>query len=225
MGMMKNRIFYVFLFVNLWFGAKVWAQQKISEGKVVYAITYPDMDLDPQMMAMLPAESVVYFKDHWSRTDMNMGTGIYSVTIINSKTKEVTTLMDMMGTKTATVIPEPEETKDKGKSPDNTKDFELLNEKKEIAGYPCKKAILKNTDGTSFELFYTDFILSESQFAKQWNNFKGFPMEYVIVTSGFNMKLVAKEVSGETVSDTLFTIPPDYKLITQEEFSKMLEGN
>jgi len=221
---MKIKVFYFLLFVNLWFGAKVWAQQKISEGKVIYAITYPDMDLDPQMMAMLPAESVVYFKDHWSRTDMNMGTGIYSVTIINSKTKEVTTLMDMMGTKTATIYTDTDEKNSKGKNKEMVKDFELVDEKKVIAGYPCKKAILKNSDGTAFDMFYTDNIISESQFAKQWNNFKGFPMEYVIVTSGFNMKLVAKEVSGETVSDTLFTIPPDYKLITQEEFSKMLEG-
>ncbi len=218
---MKKLISIILLFVFIFLiNLNAGAQQVISEGKVIYHISYPDMEMDPQMAAMMPSESVVYFKDHLSRTEMSIGSGIHSITILNSKTNEITTLMDMMGTKTATVISEDQKNKEKKSGNDNS--FELLNESKEIAGYMCKKAVMKNSDGSSLEIFYTDKILSRSQFGKQWKNFKGFPMEYQVAAEGFNMKLKAIKVSAEKVSDDQFKIPPEYKLMTQEEFSKML---
>ncbi len=56
------------------------------------------------MKAMMPTESVVYIKGALSRTETAMGMGISSATIMNAKTNEVIALMDMMGTKTATVM-------------------------------------------------------------------------------------------------------------------------
>jgi GLPGLI family protein len=152
---------------------------------------------------------------------MTIGMGINSVTILNAKTNEIISLMDMMGTKTATII-KAEDGKDKDKKSGKENDVKLVNETKEIAGYTCSKAIMTDTDGTTFELFYTDKILSRSQFGRQWNNFNGFPMEYQVASEGLNMKLTAKLVSAEKVPDDLFKIPEGYKLMTQEEFSKML---
>jgi len=196
------------------------AQQKIDEGKVVYEITYPDMELDPQMAAMMPTESVVYFKGNMSRSEITMGMGISSTTIVNSKTNEVTSLNDMMGNKTATII----DTDDQKKEKDDDYKVELVNETKEISGYKCKKAILKNTSGSLIELFYTENISASSQFSSQWKSLKGFPLEYVIDVSGMNMKMTAKSITSEKVSDELFKIPPDYKLMSQEEFKKLLGG-
>ena len=110
----------------------------------------------------------------------------------------------------------------KKKKSENKNSFELLDETKEIAGYSCRKALMKNTDGSVFEFFYTDKIISQSQFGNQWKDFKGFPMEYQVPAEGFNLKLTARQVSEEKVSDDMFKVPPGYKLITQEEFSKMM---
>jgi len=218
---MKNFILLLFFIVGL---LPVHAQDTFNEGKITYEITYPDMELDEQTAAMLPAVSVVYIKSNWSRTETAIGMGINSVTIMNSKTNEIFMLMDMMGTKTATIMKDDETEKNKDKKSSDEKQFELTKETKVIAGIECKKAIMKNSDGTEFEMYYTETINSKSQFIKQWKDFKGFPMEYSLSASGFNMKMTAKSISKEKVSDELFNIPADYKIMTQEEFAKMLGG-
>src|SRR6187399_2450156 len=102
---MKNIFIVVMMVAGLLSGNRqLLAQEKLSEGKVIYEITYPDMEMDPQMAAMMPTESVVYFKGPLSRTETSMGMGISSATIVNSKTNEMTALTDMMGTKTATIV-------------------------------------------------------------------------------------------------------------------------
>ncbi len=83
---------------------------------------------------------------------------------------------------------------------------------------------MKNSDGTEFEMYYTETIDSKSQFSKQWRKFKGFPMEYVVTSAGFTMKMTAKTITKEKVADELFKIPADYKIMTQEEFTKMMGG-
>jgi GLPGLI family protein len=219
----KKQIFVLFLlmFFSLRFAI---GQETINEGKIVYEITYPDMEMDAQMAAMMPSQSVVYIKSNWSRTETAVGMGISSVTIMNSKTNEIIALMDMMGTKTATVMKDDVPAKGKDKSTSSGMTFKPVNETKEIAGMVCKKAIMNTGEGEDFTMYYTDAINSKSQFTKQWKDFKGFPMEYVINSSGFNMKMTAKSVSAEKVDDDLFKVPADYKILTQEEFSKMMGG-
>jgi len=215
---------YIFALLLVCSANNVTAQQVISEGLITYEISYPDMEMDKDMAAMMPTESLVYVKSYLSRTETKMGMGIVSATIMNAKTNEVIALMDMMGTKTATIMKEEGDDKNKEKSGEGEMKFELVNETKEIAGLLCKKAIMKNNDGTEFEMYYTESIDTKSQFSKQWKNFKGFPMEYVISSGGFNMKMTAKLISKIDVADELFKIPADYKIMTQEEFSKMMGG-
>jgi Domain of unknown function (DUF4412) len=219
----KMQVFWLSLIMML-SQLSVIAQETINEGKIVYEITYPDMEMDAQMAAMMPSQSIVYIKSNWSRTETAVGMGISSVTIMNSKTNEIIALMDMMGTKTATIMKDDVPAKGKDKSTSSGMTFKLVNETKEIAGLVCKKAIMNSGDGDDFEMYYTDAINSKSQFSKQWKDFKGFPMEYVISSSGFNMKMTAKSVSAEKVNDDFFKVPSDYKILTQEEFSKMMGG-
>ncbi|MGI8892166.1 MAG: hypothetical protein ACR2GN_01765, partial [Bacteroidia bacterium] len=57
------------------------AQKTFKEGKIVYAITYPDMDLDPQQAAMMPSVMTLYIKGENTRMEMKMGMGM-SQTVI-----------------------------------------------------------------------------------------------------------------------------------------------
>lgn len=213
-----------FLFSFLSF--QVTAQKTIREGKLVYEITYPDMELDANMAAMLPVESVVYFNEDFSRTETAMGMGMSSASIVNSKTGGVTTLMDMMGTKSAIVMTE-EQVKDaRKKSEMSGVKVEVTNETKEIAGYLCKKAILKDDKSqTSFEVYFTDKINSYAQMSSEWKDLKGCPMQFTVEQGGMKFQMIAKSVSAEAVAADLFKIPSDYKIVTQEEMMKMLGGD
>src|SRR5687767_3903678 len=74
---------------------------KPFEGKIVYEISFPGLELDANNAAMLPKEMTMYIKNGKVRNEMSMGMGMTTSTISDSKTKTAITLMDMMGSKYA----------------------------------------------------------------------------------------------------------------------------
>jgi GLPGLI family protein len=195
--------------------------QKISEGKLVYEISFPDMQLDEQMKGMMPTESTIYFKDNQIRMEMKM-MGMSTVVITDAKDKSATTLMDMMGNKYAVKLTADEIQKEQAKMSNSKYETKLTDETKMIAGYKCKKAIATGKDGNDIIIYYTNEILARNQgFNDQYKGIDGFPMEYQMTQNGMNMRFVAKSVSKEKVEADKFTIPPDYKITTKEEIAKM----
>jgi hypothetical protein len=218
----KYSLFFAILFITL-NNFNATAQKSINEGKVVYAISYPDMDLDPQMQAMMPTESVVFFKGVYSRTDLSLGMGFSSSSIMNAKSGEVIALTDVMGSKSAMKMSAADLKKAKSENKTAAPAIELTSEVKKIAGYNCKKAIVKSGE-SALEVFYTDEISAVTASTIDWKEIKGFPMEYFLDQNGLKMKFTAKSVTAEKVGDDLFVIPKDYKLVTQEEMMKKLSG-
>jgi GLPGLI family protein len=196
------------------------AQKPFTEGKIVYTISYPDMEMDNQMAAMMPTEQVVFVKGMMTRTDFSMGMGINSSSIMNGKTGDMIALTDMMGTKSAVKLSADEIKKASEKSKSGTPKVTLTSETKVIAGYTCKKAVVTNGSGGTLDIYYTDKINSKLAGMSDYKEIKGFPMEYAVEQSGIKMKFSAKSVTPEKVSDDKFSIPSDYKVMTQEEMRK-----
>ncbi|MBK9046485.1 MAG: DUF4412 domain-containing protein [Bacteroidetes bacterium] len=222
--MKKFILYFACITFQIVANGNVFAQKVISEGKLVYEITFPDMELDSKMAAMLPTESVVYFNEKFSRTESSMGMGMSSAAIVDKKTGHTTTLMDMMGTKSAIVTTDEMLADAKKKSELEKVQVTVTDEVKEIAGYTCKKAILNDGSGTSFEVYFTDKISSYAQMSTEWKDLNGCPLEFSIDQAGMKMRLVAKSVTAEKVSEDLFKIPADYKIMSQEEMMKMFCG-
>lgn len=199
--------------------------QKISEGKIVYEISFPEMETDEQSKELMPTESVFYFKDNQIRMEMKM-MGMSTVVISNSKDKSATTLMDLMGSKFAIKMTADDIEKEKEKMNGNIKmDVRITNETKNIAGYTCKKAIASSRDGGDITIYFTNDIIAKNQgFSDQYKGVDGFPMEYQMAQNGMNMKFTAKSVTKEKVDAAKFIIPKDYKLTTKEELAKMFGG-
>lgn len=196
------------------------AQKPFTEGKIVYSITYPDMEMDNQMAAMMPTEQVVYVKGMMTRTDFSMGMGINSSSIMNGKTGDMIALTDMMGTKSAVRLSADEIKKASEKSKSGTPKVTLTSETKVIAGFTCKKAVVTTDNGGKLDIYFTDNINSKLAGMSDYKEIKGFPMEYSVEQSGIKMKFSAKSVTPEKVSDDKFSIPADYKVMTQEEMRK-----
>jgi len=199
--------------------------QKLTDWKIVYEITFPDMEVDEQTKSMMPTESVIYIKENFLRMEMKMMC-MSTVVISNQKDKSATTLMDMMGNKYAVKMTAEEIEKEKAKMNTPKYDTKLTDETKVIAGYKCKKAIASTKDGNDMVIYYTNDIVAKNQnFSDQYKGVEGFPMEYQMSQNGMNMKLLAKSVSKEKVDDAKFVIPSDYKLTTKEELAKMFGGH
>lgn len=226
-----NRLlsFVVLFHFFLTFSLSSLAQNVIKEGKIVYVISYPGMEMDSSYKAMMPSESVVYFKDSKSRTEMSVSTGIFTASILDSRTGDIITLTDMMGTKNAIVLTAKDQQKakkEKTKDGSASTPVEIIfkTESKVVAGYTCKKAMIIPGDETApIEVFYTDQINSKTQLNSNWKNFEGFPLEYTINMEGIMMQLTASSVTTGNVADSLFSIPTDYKILTSAELERMMK--
>lgn len=198
---------------------------KEFEGKIVYELSFPGLEIDANSAAMLPKESTVFVKKGKTRTEMSMGMGMSNVTITDSKTKTATVLYDMMGTKMAIKMSEADL---KANQPKTEPTVTVLNETKDIAGYKCKKAEIKMNDpeNTVSTVYFTPEIGSKDMNWQQstMKGIDGFPMEFETKQQGMTMKFVVKSVNKEEVADAKFTIPSDYKETTKEDLQKMFGG-
>ena len=198
--------------------------QSITEGKVVYQISYPDSSIGELAVAMMPTEATMYFKNDKTRMDMKMGMGMNLIALADNKAKTTIVLMDMLGNKTAMKMNEQEINKESKKAGEY--EITKTNETKTIAGYLCKKATVTLKDKNSFNVWYTDEIkVQNSNWNNQFKNIDGFLMEFRMDQSlGISMEMTAKTIVNEKQSDSLFVVPDGYNTMTKDELMKMYGG-
>lgn len=197
-------------------------------GIIVYNITYSGSKVTPQMESMMPKTVKIKIKGEKSRTEMNMGMGSTNV-IFDGATQTSITLMDMMGQKLAmkmTAVELEEELKD---APEV--EVENTSETKEIAGYTCKKAIVKvhekNSDKVTEQIvYYTDKLGPgySNMDNPLFKSIDGVMLEYSMEDKGISMQFTAISVEKKKIADSEFEIPEDYKVVTKSEFQNMFGG-
>jgi hypothetical protein len=224
----STQIFAILVLLFTFINASSFAGGKEFSGTIVYNITYPDSKMDAQTMAMMPKTLKIKIKGSMSRTEMSMGMGS-TVIIFDSEAKSGVTLMDMMGQKFAMKMTAEDIQKEMKDKPETT----VVNttETKEIAGYTCKKAIVKmkeNGSETETELvvFYTEEIASAkmNELNPLYKDIPGTMLEYSMNENGMNMFLTAISVEKEKIADSEFETPEGYKVVTQDELKGMFGG-
>lgn len=215
--------FYKVLFTALILGvslAPVSAQS--FEGVIQYTISYENLPAEmEEYKSMLPSEATSTIKDHMFKMEQPLSMGMKQVTIMDNEAESGVLLMDMMGKKNAIVLDKESREKFEQDQPDP--EFEYFDESKKIAGYDCKKAIMKMSNGQNeveLEVFYTEDIAGSG--INQMRGLKGFPLQYSTAMGQFIMTLTAESVDEKKVSDEAFTIPEGYEHITFEEFQKTM---
>jgi len=189
------------------------------EGKVVYTITYKDMPAEMKAMeSMLPKDLIIRIKGNKSRVEQSqmMGKNI----IVSDMDQENGFMeMDMAGQKLRINI-STEEFKQKSNQLPN---IEYLDEIKTIAGYPCKKAIMKDESGQlAMSVYFTEKITNNAQ--TKFVGLKGFPLQYSMTQQNMTMEMIATEVSEESISDDIFNKSDGYQDISEADLQKMMGG-
>ncbi len=206
-------------FLVLIFILSVTYAQSNFEGKVVYTMTYEDMPAEMKgMESMLPKEMKMYIKENKSRIEQN---NMMGKTIIVSDMDAKTGFMEMnmAGQSLRMNISTEEFEKEVNKMPD----IEYFNETKKIAGYDCKKAIMKDESGQlTLTVFYTEKISNKAH--REFGGLKGFPLEYSMPQQEMKVIMTASEVSEESISESIFNKSEGYRDITQEELQQMMMG-
>ena len=182
------------------------AHSQDFEGTIRYEISY--LNLTEDMKRMLPKEnpeSLFSIKGNKTKMEMDM-MGSKMIVISDTETNVSTSYTDFMGQKIKNVVPMEDAEEVEIKLVDS--------DTKTIAGYLCKKAIMKQSGMPDMEVYYTEELKSEalSSFNSQFKKLKGIPLEYQIHQQGITMVSSAKEVIKKTISSSVFNAPAgDYK--------------
>ena len=203
------------------------AISKDFSGVITYKISYPGMEVDPSMAAMMPKMATLTIKDTKSKFEISMGQMGTQIQIIDGEAKTVTSVMDMMGQKFYYVESEEDINEDLGDG--ETIDFQIIDETKEIAGYECKKAIVTVKEGSEemqFTVFFTEEIGSQSLNIDNpyFQDVPGAMLEFEIDTGAGKMKMEAISVDKKKVADTEFEVPAGFEEKTPEEIKAMFGG-
>jgi GLPGLI family protein len=212
---MKNVLLAVFVF----FALSGFAQKSTAfQGTITYAITF-EGEMDAMSKAQMPTEMKQMYKDTKVRTEQisSMGTTVILSDVVS---KSTSILFDMMGTKMA--ITQTKEDIDNAMKDAVEPKITETAETKTICGYNCKKAIVEYED-TKMDIYYTtDIEFADANALSMYKGIKGILMEYGQAANGVSMKFVAKEVKKGKIKDTMYAIPSDYQIMTQEQFRSML---
>lgn len=198
---------------------------KITEGKISYKIDLSGSEMgvfEKQLVEM--ANLNISFKHAMMKVEFGMA-GMGQTTIIDGNTKSGLMLFSAMGNKTAAKMSA--ESFDKKEKMNGKYTVDYSDEAKEIAGYTCKKAILKMENGANLTLYYTEDI----QPAKVNTDFtfteiKGFPLEMQVEMNGMKFNMVASNVDGAPLPADYFSmeIPEGYTETDMAGFGGAMGG-
>jgi hypothetical protein len=216
---MQKKIFWV-LSLALLTTTLTFAQKKMSYGVMNFEIT--NIEGNPMAAMLKGTPVVVSFSKGKYATDINMMNGMVRTKTVSDKKKGTQYLLqDIMGTKAKIDLVAERNKKEK---PTFTYAYDEQTTKK-IAGYNCKKVVVTDAEGQAATFFVTnDFAVDGSQLNAQYEQLKGFPLEYELNQSGMIMTITAKDVKKEKPKAEAFETPESYPLMTMDEFKLMLSS-
>lgn len=189
---------------------------KDFEGIITYTIKYSQLSDDlKDMESMLPSEMIFSIKGSKIKIEQELMFGS-QVVISNQEEKTAEILMDMIGQKIHIHVSkeeiEAEETNVK------TPEVTYVKETKKVAGFTCKKALVKTADGSVLVMWYTDKISVKH---KDFQYLNGFPLEYEISEEGMTMHISASKIEEKELGNDHFGVPDGYTTMTMAELSQM----
>ena len=193
-----------------------------DEGTIEFTATVVDQ-ANP-MAGLAPSKMIIKFKNNKSCAEMSAGMGLFSTSFISDPEKKtLTQLVKLLNKKLSLVLNAAAIEKENA-----AYKFDLtpLKGVKVIAGYNCQSAHVKMHDDfeTEFDLYYTtELKIKDPNFANPFHMIDGVLMEYQMKKFGLEMKFTTKTVRKESIDDSTFELPADYKPVSAEDMNTLFE--
>ena len=198
--------------------------QTITEGSITYSVNFEGMP--PEQAGMMKgSEMKIYFKEKKSRTEFT--TAFFNTITVLDENSSIT-LSEAMGQKSFYKMKKEDLEKEAKKHPDPK--ITYTEEKKTIAGYECKKAIVEVKDQKGetqkVNVWYTDKLPNNSGGRMaSFKGLKGAPLEFEMNQGPMKMKMTATKVSLAAIPDSQFKLSTDgYTEMKMEDLQKMRQG-
>ncbi len=217
---MRKKIFLTVIAIAGMFAASA----QITEGSVTYSVAVEGVP--PEQASMMKGmELTMMFKNKKSRADFSMS--VMSTTTVSDDNGSIT-LMEGMGQKTFTKMTKADLDKESKKSPEPK--ITYVDEKKTIAGYECKKAVIevKDQKGESqkVNVWYSEKLpYTGGGRMNQFKGLKGAPLEFETIQGPMKMRMTATKVSTTPVPDSEFVLSTEgYTEMKMDDLKKMQGG-
>ncbi|MCB0395878.1 MAG: hypothetical protein KDD36_04465 [Flavobacteriales bacterium] len=200
-------------------------EEGISEGVILYSVTYPTMSKQHAFAHLLPTQMRYTFKDNLTVSELKSMGVMKTYIISDNESQELQVAVKFFNDRIASTF----EGNEAAELYDHLGKVEVTREQgsKVIAGYKCNKVKVVFADANIPEatLYYTDDINIEApNWATPFNDIPGVLLQYEIIQNGIHMRFVAEKVLMSKVNDEDFRIPSDYKAVNKAEvLSKMQE--
>lgn len=193
------------------------AQNKFSEGSIIYNIIVNTSDPNPKLADGFDgATNTIYIKGRLSRSDLASVFGTQS-TIIDGRTGKITVLKEY-GDKKYMITMTPRDWIEANQKYDSVV-FTYENEFKTIAGYNCQKAVGKLKNGENFTVYFTrDLIPENKDFQYSNRSLPGLALEYESNLGKNKVTFSASKVSFDPVPAAKFDLPKSgFRIMTYQE--------
>jgi GLPGLI family protein len=199
----------------------------ITEGKIVYQLSYPQFEEDNIFTSMFPREMTFKFKDNNTLNELKTSMAVFSTSLLaNNKEKKVTHLVRIANKYSGLEMDSVEIMEEYGKKPAGMT-IVATDSTKMIAGYVCKHAFVKfEGDSTKdFSIFYTNEIgIKQPNWCTPFYEINGVLMEARVNKFNIDMQMTAISVVAETYPEEDFIVTKEYQPITVEEMADIFQS-
>ena len=162
------------------------------------------------------------FKGPHVKKELKLDNGFEDVVLIDCGTGKVFSLQNRDGKKFAIQL----SMEEMSKRQQSFLGFTVADEqsdKTNIAGYDVSKGKVSYKDGSTAEIFYSkDWYPLQSISYERFPAAKFLPMGFSYTDEhGIAMEFEADKLSLEPVENAVFRIPPEYKMISYEEYKEL----
>jgi GLPGLI family protein len=225
-----NKAFYILILVILTMhsctqGNK--AVKGITEGTVVYKISYPQQVKETSLSFLLPSEMTLRFSDGNQKLSFKSNFNIYGLDFVHTNNCDsFFTMLKVLERK----VYVPTSQASNIFIFDQKEEFEITfnqSETREISGFICKKAIISSLAESkpAFTIWYTTEIGIDSPNKNTpFEIIPGIMLEFEMTYEDVVFHLLAERVIEESHDAEFFSIPTDYEESSIKEIESLIQS-
>jgi hypothetical protein len=216
---------FVALLYSCYCGTELF-KDKMTQGHILYKVTYPDMDEDNMMASILPSEMEVTFKDNVYNSEFKTYGGLFNNKVtIDSENEQYSQMLKIFKKKIACEY-------DRIDIDELMQDFPpfVIMESgisDTLAGVPCRRAhgVFYDLNARDIDIYYSDKIaVKNPNWCSPFCEIKGFMLGYDIDLFDIRMRFVAQDISQEEVDESIFVLDSDYKRVSYKYLKIEIEN-
>lgn len=212
---MKLKLLYLLLVFCV---ATAHAQKALTEGTVKYKVVFENAN-HQKFNGMY----VFTFKNGNIRKELTLTNGFRDVVIMNTNNNTIYSLHDKNSKRFAIQL-SMDETRGRQAKYVGFTTAEQAGGVRDFGTVKGQKVMVTYKDGSHADIYYTkDWYAEKGITYERFPDARFLPLYYTYADDvrGFSMSMEATEVSAAPVENSLFRVPADYRIITNEEYKQL----